>query len=90
MFNELDFPNGPYPSDKLAYKSDRIVEYRTPADFEGLGTQSYLVKSANPITGVAILTGKDPDLLHLAVRLRAELTHLAPVIIAQVEREAGN
>ena len=66
-----------------------MVEYRTPGNSEGLETW-WAVKSANPITGVAILTGKDPDLLHLAVRLRAELTHLAPVIIAQVEREAGN
>jgi hypothetical protein len=29
---------GPYPKDALAYKGNRIVEYKTPAQTDGLGT----------------------------------------------------
>ena len=50
------FPLGPYPDDKLIYKSNEIVEYQTPAHAEGLGTNSSLQSDATPISGVAILT----------------------------------
>jgi hypothetical protein len=81
------FPSGPYPTDKLTYKSDEIVEYVTPADHEGLGTRSRLQASSIPISGVAILTGEEFSLTHLAVRLPPNLANLAPAILQQVEHE---
>jgi hypothetical protein len=79
------FPSGPYPRDKLTYRSKELVEYETPPETEGLGTQSRLWKNAHPIRGVAILVGEAPDLAYLAVRLSPEMTDLAPVIIQQAE-----
>jgi len=82
------FPFGPYPNDKLTYRGNEIVEYQTPANTQGLGTDSSLHPSADPISGVAILVGETPDLLHLSVRLPAAQAALAPLIIRQVERDA--
>lgn len=82
------FPFGPYPTDKLTYRGQRVVEYETPADVDGLGTDSRLARNAYPVRGVAILIGEAPDLLHLAVRLSPNLSELASPIIEQVERDA--
>ncbi len=81
-------PSGPYPTDTLAYKSNRLVEFQTPPQTEGLGTHFWLRKSAIPIDGVAILVGPTPDLLLLSVRLPPELSALSSVIVHQVEYEA--
>lgn len=83
-----DFPSGPYPKDKLAYKSDRIVEYQTPPRTDGLGTESWIKKNDSPIDGVAMLIGKTPDLVLLSVRLPSGLTGLTRVIVGQLERDA--
>jgi len=82
------FPYGPYPTDKLAYKSKNIVEYETPPNTDGLGTNSMLQKNGNPISGVAILAGADTDLIHLSMRLPANLALLKATIIQQVEQDA--
>jgi hypothetical protein len=89
--NSLHF--GPYPTDRLTYKTKDVVEFQTPANKNGLGTESSkLRKNSDPINGVAMLTGETPDLLFLAVRLPANLSSLSSAIIQQVEREfeAGN
>lgn len=83
-----DFPSGPYPSDKLTYKSNRTVEYETPAQAEGLGTRSFVKKNGRPIDGVAMLIGETPDLVLLSVRLPSSLAALTPVIVGQLERDA--
>jgi hypothetical protein len=83
------FPFGPYPNDKLTYRSDEIVEYQTPAYAEGLGTKSRLQSDANPISGVAILTGRDPDLVQLSLRLPPDDTSLAAAITWQVEVDSA-
>src|SRR5450631_3251885 len=58
---------GPYVGEELTYKSKTMVEYRTPAQTEGLGTRSLLKKNDSPIDGVAILiVGEDPDSLLLS------------------------
>lgn len=80
-----DFPVGPYPNDKLRYISNRVVEFETPAESEGLGTDSRLQKSRYPIRGVAILFGEEPDLAQLSVRLSK--TDLIPPIIKSFETE---
>jgi hypothetical protein len=82
------FAFGPYPNDTLTYRGNRVVEYATPSETEGLGTHSELTKNGSPILGVAILAGKTPDLLMLSVRLPPELAGLTSAIVGQVEREA--
>jgi hypothetical protein len=82
------FPSGPYPTDRMVYRSKEMVEYQTPANTEGLGTDSLLQKNDSPISGVAILFGEDPDLLELSVRLPPQFGDLTRVIIQQIEREA--
>lgn len=83
------FPFGPYPKDHLSYKSNRVVEYETPPNAEGLGTNSRLQKNSNPITGVAILEGADTNLIHLSTRLPPDLASTPAAIIQQVERDAA-
>jgi hypothetical protein len=84
------FPFGSYPEDLLTYRSKNIVEFETPANEDGLGTNSRLKKSGLPINGVAILTGEAPDLLVLSVRLSPNLAGLAADIVKQTERETTN
>lgn len=82
------FPYGPYPADKLTYRNKETVEYVTPPNTEGLGTKSFLIKDANPIDGVALLTGDELSLTQLSVRLSPEMSDLLPVIIQQVEQDS--
>jgi hypothetical protein len=70
------------------YKSDRVVEYETPPQADGLGTQSWIKKTDGPIDGVAMLIGETPDLVLLSVRLPSELSSLTPAIVGQLERDA--
>jgi hypothetical protein len=84
-----DFPFGSYPKDKLRYKTNEMVEYRTPARTKGLGTDSRLLEDVDPIRGVAILVGPDTDLAFLAVRLPGAMSHLVPTIVEQLERETA-
>ena len=72
--------------DKLVYKSDRIVEFETPAKSEGLGTMSVLLPNSDPIRGVKILSGGTPDLTSLSIRLPAKDNDLTTVIIQQTEQ----
>ena len=82
------FPLGPFPNDKLAYKSDWMVEYQTPPHSEGLGTMSRLQASDYPVRGVAILKGQmPPDLLFLAVRLPPDISDLTSYIIQDLEKQ---
>jgi hypothetical protein len=83
------FPFGPYPQDRLTYRSDQVVEFQTPAHSEGLGTVNQLKQSDEPIDGVAILQGETPDLLLVTVRLPPEVNELTSQIIQQVERESA-
>lgn len=83
-----NFPAGPYPKDKLTYRSNRTVEYETPSGTDGLGTRSGVKKGSAPIDGVAMLIGKTPDLVLFSVRLPSGLTGLTPAIVGQLERDA--
>src|SRR5579872_5981303 len=54
----LSFSFGPYPSDALTYKSNRVVEHKTSAQNEGLGTyHSSLKKNGSP-TAVIVANRK--------------------------------
>jgi hypothetical protein len=88
-------PSGPYPKDALVYRGKTVVDYRTPAQTEGLGNfHSWLGKDDLPIAGTAILliepthhVGDVPRLVLLSVRFTPDLSRLAPTIIRYVERE---
>jgi hypothetical protein len=82
------YPSGPYATDTLSYRSQTVVEYRTPALTDGLGTLSWLRKNGSPIEGVAMLLGDTPNLLHLAARLPPELAGLASAIVRQAALDA--
>jgi hypothetical protein len=84
------FPSGPYPKDQLTYKSDWMVEYRTPPHSEGLGTNSHLQKNDDSIDGVIILQGPETYLLKLTQRLSADLYGLESPIRARFEKEWGS
>jgi len=90
-FEFENFPSGPYKTDTLSYKNKSVVEYKTPARTEGLGTSGRIRPGDNSISGVAMLSGKmpEPDSLVLSVRLSDKLKVLAPAIIQQLEREAA-
>jgi hypothetical protein len=84
-----DFPFGPYPGDKLTYRGKNIVEFETPANADGLGTDSRLQKSASPVDGVAIIAGHDTDLVQLSARVPANDSDLIPAMVGQAEKEAA-
>jgi hypothetical protein len=79
---------GPYPGDILSYKGDSVVEFTTPPQANGLGTQFSLKKNSSPIHGVAIIDHTSFDLVVLSVRLPSNLARLASAIIRQLERDA--
>lgn len=84
-----DFPSGPYPTDKLTDRGTNIVEFETPANAAGLGTDGALLANASPIDGVAIITGTDTDLTQLSARVSAQDRDLIPLIVKQVESDAA-
>ncbi|MFZ0336780.1 MAG: hypothetical protein WAL45_02025, partial [Terracidiphilus sp.] len=84
-----DFPFGPYPNDKLTDHRENIVEFETPANTAGLGTDSRLLPNAGLIDGVAIITGTDTDLIQLSARVSAKDRELIPLIVQQVESDAA-
>jgi hypothetical protein len=83
------FPYGPYPVDTLKYRGENVVEFSTPAQVEGLGTDSRLQKNDTPISGAAILIGEEPDLVRVWERLPSGDSELSQLIIQQTEREAA-
>jgi hypothetical protein len=84
-----DFPSGPYATDKLADHGNNIVEFETPADTAGLGTNSRLLPNASPIYGVAIISGTDTDLTQVSVRVPATYSDLIPLIVKQAEWDSA-
>ncbi len=85
-----DFPIGPYPSDKLTYISKKIVEFQTPANADGLGTRSRLLKNGFPIQGAAILDlNGDTSLTQISIRLPEKMSDLAGAIVKETERETA-
>ena len=87
LFPASDFPMGPYPKDQLTYKSDHVVEFRTPPHTDGLGTASYLQANDHWIDGVAILGGPETYLMQLTVRMPADLHAIELPIVEQFEKE---
>jgi hypothetical protein len=85
-----DFPFGPYANDKLTDRGKNIVEFETPANAVGLGTDSRLLPNASPIDGVAVITGTDTDLIQLSARVAANDRDLIPLIVKRAESDAAS
>jgi len=84
------FPYGPYHTDKLTYKNENTVEYTTPSNAEGIGTESDFVPNTYPIQGVVILyPGEYLSAAQLSVRVPPEMFDLIPVIIRRVEQDTS-
>jgi hypothetical protein len=64
------FPSGPYPTDKLTYRGKNIVEFETPTNTKGLGTNSQVQIGTTPIDGVAIISLPNTDLVQLSAACR--------------------
>jgi hypothetical protein len=77
---------GVFPADHLTYRSDRLVEYETPARAQGLGTFFQLLPNGDPIRGVVMLTPQF-DVLQDAVRLPQNLGDLSTLLIQQFETQ---
>lgn len=85
---ESDFPSGPYAHDNLTYRANNVVEFETPANTKGLGTDSRLQPNASSIEGVAIFMDEDDTYLtQLSVRVAKRDRDLIPFIENQVENE---
>jgi hypothetical protein len=86
---EVPYVFAPYPSDKLYTLSTNFVAFETPANTQGLGTESRLVASAQPIRGVAALFGAGPNLLQVSARLSEKQSELLAPILLQVQMETA-
>jgi hypothetical protein len=74
----------PYPNDTVTRPSDTDIEFETPANKDGLGTDRRLEKNGQPIVGAAMLNG-DMDLFMIAVRLPPEDKDLVVTTIQAFE-----
>ena len=84
-----NFPVGPYKTDTLTYKGKSLVEFETPGNTKGLGTDSFLLPASAPIHGFAALIGEGPDaMVQVSLRLPAEAAALLPVILSQAEADS--
>ena len=82
------FPTTPYATDTLRRRGKDIVEFETPANTKGLGSQSRLAINSGPIQGVVILFGEEPNLVQLSIRLPNRYQSLGQTIIQRLETEA--
>jgi hypothetical protein len=82
---------GPYPTDRLRYRSSRVVQFETPPRTKGFSNDfSRIVSNDKPTFGVAILMGDPPDnLLVLSIRLPNGLQSLLPLITNDIEEHRG-
>lgn len=88
---DTNLPRGPYPTDRLRYRSSRVVEFETPPRRKGLSNDfSRIVPNGKPICGVAILMGNPPaDLLVLSARMPVEFQSLLPMVMKDIEEHRG-
>lgn len=75
-----DFPFGPFAHDRIHRLGANAVAFETPPQSDGMGTMSRLVKSADPIQGLAVMD-EENDATLVVVRLGPAMRDLAPAII---------
>jgi hypothetical protein len=78
----------PYPTDNLVRHGNNALEFTTPRNTEGLGTDWQILKSSDPIRGAAYLHVPSYDLFMLRARLPKELENLIPAMIRQFLTDA--
>ncbi|MDE1160966.1 MAG: hypothetical protein PW792_03350 [Acidobacteriaceae bacterium] len=77
-----DFPFGPYPTDKLTYRSDTFVEFTTPPNTKGIGTDSWIHPNDQSIHGTIQFAPKgDHEMTAIYLRLPAQFENLIPLIL---------
>ena len=83
LIPDSSFDVEPYPDDQLRYLSDRFVEYTTPPNRAGLGTDGIFEMSHLPVTGLTILNLEDEmnSLTEVRVRLPAGLNSVGEAIV---------
>jgi hypothetical protein len=83
LIADASFDLQPYPDDQLSYLSDRFVEYTTPANHTGLGTDGMFEMSNLPVRGLTILNlaSEVNSLTEVRVRLPAALNAVAQAIV---------
>jgi len=82
-----DFDRGPFKDDTLHYRNDHIVEFITPPNKKGLGTEG-MAPSSEKIFGVAGLT-KGNDFVIISVRIPKDLFFLKRAILSSAEKFSG-
>jgi hypothetical protein len=83
LISDSLFDVEPYPADRLEYLSDRFVEYTTPANTGGLGTDGMFEVSDLPVMGLTIvnLAADVNTLTEVRVRLPPGLNAVAQAIV---------
>jgi hypothetical protein len=74
LISEASFDRESRPDDQISYPTDRLVQYSTPAQRTGLGTDGLLQMSTLPIRGLAALNPQSEvnALTEVRVRLPAD------------------
>ncbi|CAM2143952.1 exported protein of unknown function [Pararobbsia alpina] len=75
-----EFDNRPFPHDQVRRLRSDQVSFETPAREDGLGTMSRLVKSDDPIEGMASMN-EENDATMLVVRVDSASRDLVPTIL---------
>jgi hypothetical protein len=83
LISDSSFDAKPYPDDQLQYLSDRLVEYTTPANRTGLGTEGMFEMSNLPVRGLTILNPETEanSLTEVRVRVPPALNSVAAAIV---------
>jgi hypothetical protein len=83
LISDSSFDVVPYPDDQLRYLSDRFVEYTTPANRTGFGTDGLIKMSNLPIRGLTILNldAEVNSLIEVRVKLPASFNAVAAAIV---------
>jgi len=83
LISDSSFDVAPYPDDQPRYLSDRFVQYTTPPNRPGLGTDGLLETSDLPVRGLTLLNlaAEVNTLTEVRVRLPAVLNPVADTIV---------
>jgi hypothetical protein len=80
---DSSFDVEPYADDRLQYLSDRLVQFTTPANRTGLGTDGQFEQSDLPVRGLILLNLEDQlnTLTEVRVRLAPALNPVALAVL---------
>jgi hypothetical protein len=83
LISDSSFEVERYPGDWLQYLSDRFVQYSTPANSPGLGTEGMFAMSDLPVRGLTILNlqAETVSLTEVRVRLPPGLNSVEEMIM---------